>query len=139
MHPLYEKANQLASEVFDAVLEVRRSFGSGVMLEKVYQKCLARELELRGHKAEMEAEVPISYKGFVFEEKLRMDILVDKTLVVECKAVDPEKVNIDRFRAQALTYLKLMNLPLAIVVNFGADQSGRKGVSRVILKGADSQ
>jgi len=138
MHPLYEKANKLTTDVFDAVLEVKKSFGTGVMLEKVYQKCLGRELELRGHKVELEAEVPITYKGFTFEEKLRMDLFVDKTLVVECKAVDPEKVNTDRFRAQALTYLKLMNLPLALVVNFGADCSGKKGISRVILKGADT-
>ncbi len=138
MHPFYDKANALAAEVFDAVIEVRKQFGSGVMLEKVYQKCLARELELRGHEVQLEAEVPIEYKGYVFEEKLRMDILVDKTLVVECKAVDPDKVNVDRFRAQALTYLRLMNLPLALVVNFGVDQVGKKGISRVILKGASN-
>jgi len=138
MHPLYEKANALAIDVFDAVLEVKKHFGTGVMLEKVYQKCLSRELEMRGHKVDLEAEVPIKYKGYTFEEKLRIDLLVDKTLVVECKAVDPEKVNTDRFRAQALTYLKLMDLPLALVVNFGGDCAGKKGISRVILKGADS-
>lgn len=136
MHPLYEKANALSAVVFDAVLEVKKHFGSGIMLESVYQKCLAKELELRGHKVEMEAVVPITYKGFTFEEKLRIDILVDDVLVVECKAVDPERVSIDRFRAQALTYLRLMNLPLAMVVNFGVDQAGKKGISRVLLKGA---
>jgi len=138
MHPLYKKANELSAVVFDAVLEVRKHFGSGVMLEKVYQKCLARELELRGHRAELESCVPISYKGYVFEEKLRVDILVDGILVVECKAVDPDKTNVDRFRSQALTYLRLLDLPLALVVNFGTDQTGKKGISRVILKGADS-
>jgi len=138
MHPLYEKANALSADVFDAVLEVKKHFGPGIMLESVYQKCLAKELELRGHKVVLEVVVPVVYKGFTFEEKLRIDILVDDALVIECKAVDPEKVNVDRFRAQALTYLKLMNLPLALVVNFGVDQSGKKGISRVILKGADA-
>jgi len=136
MHPLYERAHALSADVFDAVLEVKKNFGTGVLLEKVYQRCLARELELRGHKVDLEAVVPITYKGYTFEEKLRVDILVDNLLVVECKAVDPEKVSIERFRAQALTYLRLLNLPLALVVNFGTDQTGKRGISRVILKGA---
>ena len=137
MHPLYERANELSKDVYDSAIEVARYFGAGTMLESVYQKCLAKELELRGHKAVCEVSVPINYKGYMFDENLRIDILVDDCLVIECKAVAPEKFDRDRFRAQTLTYLKLMNLPLGMLINFGASDLGHRGISRVILAGAD--
>ena len=137
MHSLYEQANELSKVVFDAAMEVAKYFGAGTMLESVYQRCLAKELQLRGHQADCEVRVPITYKGYTFDENLRIDILVDNCLVVECKAVAPEKFDRDRFRAQTLTYLKLMNLPLGMLINFGNPDLGHHGISRVILKGAD--
>ena len=138
MHPFYEKANQLSKEVYDAALEVKAFIGAGVVLESIYQRCLMRELELRGHKVACEVVVPITYKDYTFDEKLRIDILVDDCLVVECKAVDSDKADMGRFRAQTLTYLKLMNLPLGLVINFAGKQFGKYGISRVILKDAAS-
>ena len=136
MHPLYEKANELSKAVYEAALEVRRVIGNGTMLEKVYQKCLQHELQLKGHKAEMEQPVRIQYKDKVWEENLRIDLLVDDCLVVECKAIEGDKVDMEKFKAQTLTYLKLTNLPLGMVVNFGSDNFGKRGIHRVILKGA---
>ena len=98
MHPLYEKADAVSKDVYLAALEVRRVVGNGTMLEKVYQKCLQHELQIMGHKAEME-----------------------------------------KFKAQTLTYLKLTNLPLGMVINFGSDGFGKRGVHRVILKGASDR
>ena len=72
MHPLYEKANAASADVFEAALEVQKHFGIGLP-ESLYQKCLARELQLRGHSAETEVIVPIRYKGYEFQEKLRID------------------------------------------------------------------
>ena len=80
MHPLYEKANAASADVFEAALEVQKHFGVGLP-ESLYQKCLARELQLRGHSAETEVVVPICYKGYEFQEKLRIDVLVDRCLV----------------------------------------------------------
>ena len=138
MHPLYEKANALSKEVYLAAIEVRRVIGSGTMLEKVYQKCLQHELHLMGHKAELERPVQIRYKDKVWEENLRIDLLVDDCLVVECKAIEGDRVDMDKFKAQTLTYLKLADLPLGMVINFGSDGFGKRGIHRVILKGASN-
>ena len=137
MHPLYEKANAVSADVYEAALEVQKHFGVGLP-ESLYQKCLARELELRGHTAQTEVIVPVRYKGYEFAEKLRIDVLVDKCLVVEAKALDEDKVNMPRHKAQCLSYMKLMNLPLGLVVNFGDPRLGRSGIARVILKGANA-
>ena len=137
MHPLYEKANAASAEVYEAALEVQKHFGVGLP-ESLYQKCLARELQLRGHSAETEVIVPIHYKGYEFQEKLRIDVLVDGCLVVEAKALDEDKVNMPRHKAQCLSYMKLMDLPLGLVINFGDSRLGHSGIARVILKGANT-
>ena len=77
--------------------------------------------------------------GMVLEEKLRIDLLVDDCLIVECKSLDEDKVNMSRHKAQTLSYMKLMDMPLGLVVNFGNEKLGKRGVARVILKGADKE
>ena len=136
MHRLYAKANGLTETVIESAIAVQKHFGIGLM-ESIYQKCLAHELRLKGHDVEVEKIVTISYKGFNFDEKLRIDLLVDDCLVVECKSLDEEKVNMVRHKAQTLSYMKLMDIPLGLVVNFGNEKLGKRGVTRVILKGAD--
>lgn len=135
MHKLYEKAFDLTSVVVDAAVEVQKHFGIG-LLESIYQKCLAQELRLKGHKVDVEKIVTIKYKGLEFDEKLRIDLLVDDCLIVECKSLSNEEVNMSRHKAQTLTYMKLMDLPLGLVINFGNPQLGKRGIARVILKGA---
>ena len=137
MHPLYEKAHAASADVYEAALEVQKHFGFGLP-ESLYQKCLARELVLRGHVAETEVVVPIRYKGYEFPEKLRIDVLVDRCLVVEAKPLVEDKVNKSRHKAQCLSYMKLMELPLGLVVNFGDSRLGHSGIARVILKGANT-
>ena len=136
MHPLFEHADALTGEVIEAAIEVQKHFGIG-LLENVYKQCLAQEMRIRGHRAETEVVVPITYKGFTFEEKLRIDCLVDRCLIVECKALDEDKVDMVRHKAQLLSYMKLTDIPLGLVINFGDYRLGKRGVSRVILKGAD--
>ena len=136
MHPLFEQAEKLTGEVIEAAVEVQKHFGVG-LLENVYKQCLAQEMRVRGHKAETEVVVPITYKGFTFDEKLRIDCLVDRCLIVECKALDEDKVDMTRHKSQLLTYMKLMDIPLGLVVNFGDYRLGKRGIARVILKGAD--
>ena len=136
MHPLFEKADALTGEVIEAAVEVQKHFGIG-LLESIYKNCLAQELRVRGHRVETEVVVPISYKGFTFDEKLRIDCFVDRALIVECKSLDEDKVNMTRHRSQLLSYMKLMDVPLGLVVNFGDYRLGRRGISRVILAGVD--
>ena len=136
MHPLFAQANAITGEVIDAAIEVQKHFGIG-LLENIYKQSLAQELRVRGHKAVTEVDVPIVYKGFMFEEKLRLDCLVDRCLMVECKALDEDKINMARHKAQLLSYMKLMDIPLGLVINFCDYRLGKRGIARVILKGAD--
>ena len=138
MHPLFEQASALTGEVIEAAIEVHTHFGIGV-LENIYKMSLAQELRVRGHEAQTEVVVPITYKGFTFEEKLRLDCFVDKCLIVECKSLDENKVDMVRHKAQLLSYMKLMDVPLGLVINFGDYRLGKRGIARVILKGADGE
>lgn len=137
MHPKYEQASDLTEDVINAAVEVREHFGIG-LLESIYQKCLAHELTLRGHIVKTEAPVTIRYKDYAYDENLRVDLLVDDCLIVECKALDEDKVNMPRHKAQTLSYMKLMDIPLGLVINFCDYRLPQRGVARVILKGADT-
>jgi len=137
MHRLWPQANALTGDVIDAAVEVQRHFGVGLM-ESIYQKCLGQELRLRGHDVKLELAVPVRYKGLEFEEKLRVDLLVDDCLVIESKALGEDKLNMERHKAQLLSYMKLLDMPLGLVINFGDYRLGKRGVVRVILKGADA-
>ena len=136
MHPLFSQAERLTGEVIEAAVEVQKHFGVG-LLENIYKQCLAQELRVRGHETRTEVSAPITYKGFSFEQNLRIDCLVDNCLIVECKALAEDKVDMVRHKAQLLSYMKLMNIPLGLVVNFGDYRLGKRGIARVILKGAD--
>jgi GxxExxY protein len=134
MHPLYEKAHNLTDEVIAAAVEVHKHFGPGV-LESIYVKCLEQALKCAGHTVEREKIVTISYMGASFDEKLRCDLLVDDCLIIEAKSIEP--CDLQRFRMQLLSYMKLLDKPLGLVMNFGEERFGKRGIRRVILKGAD--
>ena len=135
MHPLYTKANALSPIVIRCAIEVYKHFGPG-LLESIYTRCLARELELLEYPVQMEKRINITYKGLSFEEHLRFDLLVAECLLVEAKVSDsglhPEN------RHQLLSYEHLLNVPLGLIFNFGDIRFGDRGIQRVILKGADS-
>jgi len=135
MHPLYEKASALVDAVVDAASAVQRHFGIGA-LESIYVRCLERELQLAGYETSREKPIRISYRDIEFDECLRYDLLVDDCLLVEAKAC--EKENMEIWRMQLLSYMKLMDKPLGLVINFGNDALPRRGLKRVILKGADN-
>ncbi len=132
MHPLFQKADRLSREVIGAAIEVHRIMGPG-LLERIYQKCLLHELEFRGIPAIKQQIVQIKYKELVFTEGLRFDVLVDGCLLVELKAVQEMH---PIFKAQLLSYMKLLNLPLGLLINFHEIRLV-DGISRMILRGAD--
>jgi GxxExxY protein len=86
LHPLFEKADRLSGEVIGSAIDVHRIIGPGV-LESIYEQFPARELELRGIPVVNQQEVASEYKGTVFKETLRFDLLIDGCLLVELKAV----------------------------------------------------
>jgi len=135
MHKLWQKANALTDEVIAAAVKVQKHFGIGI-LESIYVRCLERELQSAGHETSREKAVKISYQNMVFDENLRYDLLVDDCLLIEAKAT--EKENMEMWRMQLLSYMKLMDKPLGLVLNFGNESFPRRGMKRVILKDADA-
>jgi GxxExxY protein len=132
MHPLFAKADRLSGEVIGAAIEVHRIMGPG-LLERIYERCLLRELELRGIPVRNQEQVVVEYKGAVFEEKLKLDLLIDHCLLVELKAVDDV---VPVLKAQLLSSMKLLNVPLGLLFNFH-DVKLADGISRLILPGAN--
>jgi GxxExxY protein len=132
MHPLYEKADKLSSEVIGAAIEVHREKGPG-LIESIYGRCVLRELELRSIPATTQKLVRIEYKGLVFNEPLRFDLLVDESLLVELKAVEILHAS---SKAQLFSYMKLLNIPIGLLINFH-EPVLKNGISRMILPGAN--
>ena len=132
MHPLFAKADRLSAEVIGAAIEVHRIMGPG-LLESIYERCLIRELELRGVPVVNQEEVVIDYKGTVFTEKLRFDLLADGCLLVEVKAI---RDVLPIHKAQLLSYMKLLNVPLGLLFNLH-EVTLVDGMSRLILPGAN--
>ncbi len=120
--------NLISGKIVDAAIEVHRTLGGPGLLESVYEEALTWELQNRGLEVERQKEVPIHYKGLSLGTPLKIDVLVDKLVVVECKAT----INYNAiFEAQALTYLRLMKLKVALVINFG-ERFVKDGIHRVI-------
>ena len=132
MHHLAKQAAALTKDVIGAAIEVHRDKGPG-LLESIYEWCLMIELGLRGHDARRQKEVIIRYKGHQREEEWRFDVLVDECLLVEVKAV--EKVH-PVHKAQLLSYMKLLNLPLGLLINFNNERLV-DGVSRLVMPGTE--
>ncbi|HNX52481.1 MAG TPA: GxxExxY protein [Pontiellaceae bacterium] len=132
MHPLYEKADGLSREVISALIEVHRDKGPG-LIESIYERCFLRELEIRKMTAVNQRIVKIEYKGLVFEEPLRCDVLVEDCLLVELKAV--EKI-LPVHKAQLLSYMKLLDIPVGLLINFHEIKLV-DGLHRLILPGAN--
>jgi GxxExxY protein len=133
MHSLYEKADRLSSEVIGAAIEVHRNKGPG-LIESIYERCLLRELELRSIPAKTQKIVRVEYKGLVFDEPLRFDLLVDDCLLVELKAVE---VLHPFSKAQLFSYMKLLDVPIGLLINFH-ELVLKNGISRMILPGVKS-
>ena len=132
MYPFYEKAHAWSGKVIGAAIEVHREKGPG-LLESIYEKCLMRELTLQQIPAIQQLAVPIEYKGYVFEENLRFDVLVDQCLIVEIKAAESV---LPIHKAQLLSYMRLLNAPLGLLINFH-ELTLKDRLTRLILPGAD--
>ena len=120
--------NEISKVIVDAAIEVHRELGGPGLLESVYESALAYELEERGLTVERQRIVPVIYKGKRLPGDLRLDMVVNDKVIVECKAV---AIYSSVFEAQALTYLRILDLKLALVVNFGK-RLVSQGIRRVV-------
>jgi GxxExxY protein len=132
MHPLFTKASGLTEQIIGAAIEVHRDKGPG-LIESIYEWCLTTELGLRNLKSVSQKTVQIRYKGFTKEEPLRFDTLVEDCVLVEAKAVQSI---LPLHRAQLLSYMKLLNVPVGLLINFH-EMKLVDGVHRLILPGAN--
>ena len=120
--------NRVSQAIVSAAVEVHSTLGGPGLLESVYEEALVWELSYRGLEVERQKAVPINYKGHVLATPLRIDLLVDNLVIVECKAVSQYN---PIFEAQALTYLRITGLKLALVINFGS-RLVKHGIRRIV-------
>ncbi len=123
-----EKANTLSNEIINAAIEVHKSLGPG-LLESAYETCLCHELSLRKIPFDRQYPVPVNYKGVNLDAGYRLDILVDDLVIVEIKAIKKlEPIH----EAQLLTYLRLTNKWLGLLINFNVPIL-KQGIKRKVL------
>lgn len=120
--------NELSKIVVNAAVEVHRTLGGPGLLESVYQEALAWEIAQCGLMVEREKTIPLVYKGQMLSTPLRLDLLVDEKLIIECKATTEYH---PIFETQVLTYLRLTGLKLGMVINFG-EKLVKSGIHRVV-------
>jgi len=122
----------LSHAVIGAAVEVHRIIGPG-LLEGIYERCLMHELSLAQIASVNQRAVRIEYKGLVFDETLRFDVLVENCLLLELKCAQ-EVLPIHK--AQLLSYMKLLDVPVGLILNFH-EAKLTDGVARMILPGAN--
>ena len=126
--PIPKETDEVASKIVDAAFAVHRALGPG-LLESVYEVCLLHELNKRGLKAERQVLLPVLYDNLRLDAGLRLDLVVEKRVVVELKAVE---ILLPVHKAQLLTYLKLSGHRLGLLVNFNSALL-KQGMQRIAL------
>jgi GxxExxY protein len=120
--------NQITHEILDSAYKIHSKLGPG-LLESAYQACLVFELRKKGIKVEVEKPLPLIYEEVKLECGYRIDLLVENQVVVELKTVEAFT---DVHVAQVLTYLKLSNNQVGLLINFYT-KSLKDGIKRIIL------
>jgi len=134
MHSLFSQASAMTHDVIGSAIEVHKDKGPG-LLESIYEWCLTIELEIRGHSVQSQDLVIVRYKQFQREYPLRFDLLIDESLIVEVKAVETVQ---PIHKAQLLSYMKLLDIPLGLIINFNVPKL-TDGVSRLIIPGSNRE
>ena len=112
-----KQVTQLSYEITGCAITVHKALGPG-LLESVYQKCLIHELIKRGYTVIQQLAVPVNYDGLIIDTELRLDLLVNDTIIVELKAIEN---TLPVHEAQILTYMKLLKKPQGLLINFFTD------------------
>lgn len=120
--------NEISRLIVQCAIEVHRTLGGPGLLESVYEEALCWELQHTGLEVHRQLSLPIPYKGNVLASPLKIDLMVNKLVIIECKAVSQYH---SVFEAQTLTYLRLTNLKLGMVINFG-ERMVKDGIHRVV-------
>ncbi len=122
-----KNVEELSTELVDAAFHLHKELGPG-LLESVYEVVLAKSLEKRGLRVERQKPIPINFQGIVFDEGFRADLLIEGMLLVELKSVEHLAPVHSK---QVLTYLRLLQLPLGLLINFGS-ATFKEGCKRIV-------
>lgn len=109
-----EQLNNISSQIIGGAIEVHKELGPG-LLESVYEACLAQELRYRGLLVEEQVRMPLTYKGQTLQKEFILDFLIENEIIIELKAV--ELIHAVH-QVQLLTYLKLAQKRLGLLINF---------------------
>ncbi len=120
--------NEITYQIRGAIFDVYKKLGPG-LLESVYEEAMVYELQKRGLSVERQKDVPICYDGHLLKTPLRIDLLVEGKVVVELKSVQEMR---EVFWKQTLTYLKLLNLKVGILVNFNVNDILDDAIHRIV-------
>jgi GxxExxY protein len=126
--PIGTELDQIAREIVDCAFAVHNELGPG-LLESVYEACFCEELKFRGIRFRSQVAFPIQYRSLRLETGLRLDLLVEESVIVELKAV---RVVEPIFKAQLLSYLRLSGFRLGLLVNFNVDLI-KHGIFRIAV------
>ena len=122
------KENEVSKKIVECAIEVHRTLGGPGLLESIYEEALAFELGQHGCQVARQKLVPVCYKDHILAAPLRLDLMVNECVIVDCKAVNQYN---ELFEAQMLTYLRLTGLKLGMVINFG-EKRVKDGIHRVV-------
>jgi len=117
----------ITGEVIDCAIQLHKRLGPG-LLESVYETILARDLQVRGLVIERQKSFSFEFEGIAFNDAVRIDLVVNHLVIVELKSVEYVQAV---HKKQVLTYLRLLNLPVGLLLNFGAD-SLKQGLHRIV-------
>ena len=126
--PISPELDLIGKKIVDSAFTVHKNLGPG-LLEKVYEICFCHELSKRGLNYIRQIDIPIVYDGITFQEGLRLDVLVEDSIICELKAVD--LIN-PVWEAQILSHLNLTNKHLGYLINFNVVNIG-SGIKRFVL------
>jgi GxxExxY protein len=120
--------NQISQIIVNSAIEVHRTLGGPGLREIIYEQAFEWELRNKGLEIKRQQKIPVYYKGVLLEVPLRLDLIIEDLVIVECKAT---MENHPIFESQLLTYLRVTGLHLGLLVNFGFPIVSR-GISRVV-------
>jgi GxxExxY protein len=120
--------DELTYKIVGCAIEVHKQLGPG-LLESVYQKCFVHELYLRNLKFISQIMTPINYKGVILDADLRLDVLIEDFIIAELKAVEGI---LPVHEAQLLTYMKLLQKPKGILINFNCTNIFKDGQKTLV-------
>ena len=129
----HQELNSISEAIIGAAIDVHKAIGPG-LLESAYEACLAYELRRRGLKVEQQKELPLKYRDVQLDCGYRLDLLVENSVIVEVKAIE---ALLSLHQAQLMSYLRLTNCRLGLIINFNVTQLTR-GIKRVVNEFPDS-